>query len=94
MEHERTTNAHLLFYEKAVPREESITGDGSEDVAGEDELSATVSGGSGQGVVGGGEALTVGGVPLLDGVEVFSDEVGQANAQVEVLDKDFFNFLR
>ncbi|CAM9133056.1 unnamed protein product, partial [Ascophyllum nodosum] len=29
VEHERTSNAFLLFYEKAVPREESITGDGS-----------------------------------------------------------------
>ena len=94
MEQERTTNALRLFYEKAVPREESITGDGSEDVAGEDEISATVSGGSGQGVVGGGEALTVGGVPLLDGVSAFSEELWLANAQFEVLDTEFFIFLR
>ena len=29
VEHERTANALLPFYEKAVPREESITSDGS-----------------------------------------------------------------
>ena len=38
----------------------------------------TVSGGSRQGGVEGGEVLAVGGVPLLDGVEVFSDEVWQS----------------
>ena len=71
MEHERTANAVLLFYEKAVPREESITGDGSaegghanapqeEVVEEEKKKPVTVSGGSRQGVVGGGEVLTLG----------------------------------
>ena len=109
MEHERTANAVLLFYEKAVPREESITGDGSaegghanapqKEVVGEEkEKPVTVSGGSRQGVVGGGEVLTLGGVPLLDGVEAFADEVWQANAQfilnTDVFDPDFYIFFR
>ena len=108
VEHERTSNAFLLFYEKAVPREESITGDGSaegghanapqEEVVGEKEKPVTVSGGSRQGVVGGGEVLTLGGVPLLDGAEAFSDEVYQANAHfmlnTNVFDPDFDIFFR
>ncbi|CAN0312877.1 unnamed protein product [Ascophyllum nodosum] len=108
VEHEPAPNAFLLFYEKAVPREESITGDGSaegghanapqEEVVGEKEKPVTVSGGSRQGVVGGGEVLTLGGVPLLDGAEAFSDEVYQANAHfmlnTNVFDPDFDIFLR
>lgn len=156
MEHERTANALLLFYEKVRPRqfptddpdmeeacsqkqgtgfaasrESTGAGDGgkrssSEPVAAahpSDNMSTSttesdIEGGAGEektaihgsGVVGVGASAVAkvargagrrvgpGGVPLLDGVEAFSEEVWQANVQFMlnsyVFDTEFHHFLR
>lgn len=162
MEHERTANALLLFYEKVRPRQfpaddvadmeeaclhkteshsSSVTrgsasvgaGDGGKRTSSEQPLSAAhppdnmststvesdreggageektaVAGGVGVGGAGGravvkatkraGRRVGPGGVPLLDGVEAFSEEVWQANVQFMlnsyVFDTEFHHFLR
>lgn len=101
VEHERTANALLLFYEKVVPREdghvsdkEGDVGDETVDPAKESAMDAEASGSGGEI----GRVLAVGGVPVLDGVETFSEEVWMANAQfmlnTYVFDTDFHHFLR
>lgn len=102
VEHERTANALLLFYEKAVPREDCHVSDGvrikeggeAVDPAKGSAMDTEASGGGGER----GRVLAVGGVPVLDGVETFSEEVWMANAQfmlnTYVFDTDFHHFLR
>lgn len=105
VEHERTANALLLFYEKAVPREDGDVSEGVRNKEGNagDETVDPVKGSAMDAEAAGvggerGGVLAVGGVPVLDGVETFSEEVWMANAQfmlnTYVFDTDFHHFLR